>query len=480
MRSIVKVIRTIIFLLLVSDLYAQAPDTLWTRSYQEPNVQEAYAVCESKGGYVMVGNKISPGQNNYDVYLVKINTAGLVMWTATWGGNLSESGSSIRATLDNGLIITGERETSYAVTYIFLLKTDGQGVYQWSRTYERGYGCQVRQTRDGGYVIAGRQYTDGGNMLIIKTDTEGYVEWSSNIHNSNGDWSPGVCEVREGGYVLVGNKEDEFGAGAPGWLIRINENGDSLWSREYTRGEYSTACQFDAVEETPDGGFIMAGRSLQGTPPWGWDVYLVKTNTLGDTVWTRTFGGSDWDSAISVECTFDGGFFVGAFTFSFGPDVGFYFIKTDSLGNLLWQYTACTADYNWGMGAIQCQDGGYLMVGPQYISEINSMDIFAVKLAPDQVNVEDDQYPSNYFSIQNYPNPFNAKTTISYSLPQGGPVTLSIYNIMGQKVATLVDGIEDAGEHRVVWNAKDVSSGVYFGRMESRDKNQSIRIILLR
>ncbi len=93
---------------------------------------------------------------------------------------------------------------------------------------------------------------------------------------------------------------------------------------------------------------------------------------------------------------------------------------------------------------------------------------------------ESEEVPERFALLQNYPNPFNAQTTISYSLPEPGPVTLSIYNIMGQKVATLVDGVQQAGEHKVVWDAREVASGVYFKRLEYGNKDETIRMVLLK
>jgi hypothetical protein len=94
--------------------------------------------------------------------------------------------------------------------------------------------------------------------------------------------------------------------------------------------------------------------------------------------------------------------------------------------------------------------------------------------------VNDETIPIEFRLDQNYPNPFNAQTTISYSLSQDCPVTLSIYNIMGQKVATLFDGVQQAGEHKMVWDAGDVTSGVYFYRIVTDYDNQTARMILLR
>ncbi len=93
---------------------------------------------------------------------------------------------------------------------------------------------------------------------------------------------------------------------------------------------------------------------------------------------------------------------------------------------------------------------------------------------------EPDKLPEKFALLQNYPNPFNAQTTISYSLPEPGPVMLSIYNIMGQKVATLVDGMQQAGEHKVVWNAGTFTSGIYFCRVKAKNYDLSTKMILLR
>jgi len=99
------------------------------------------------------------------------------------------------------------------------------------------------------------------------------------------------------------------------------------------------------------------------------------------------------------------------------------------------------------------------------------------------VGVDDGESPSrpeNLSLSQNHPNPFNSSTTISYTLPEKGPVTLSIYNLLGQKVATLFDGVQQAGEHKLMWDATGTPSGVYFARLEVAEKRQIVRMVLLK
>lgn len=88
--------------------------------------------------------------------------------------------------------------------------------------------------------------------------------------------------------------------------------------------------------------------------------------------------------------------------------------------------------------------------------------------------------PFSFSLSQNYPNPFNASTSISYSLSKSGAVNFSIYNLLGQKVATLSDGRQNAGEHTIIWNAKDFPSGLYFARLESDGDIKNIKMILLK
>jgi len=82
--------------------------------------------------------------------------------------------------------------------------------------------------------------------------------------------------------------------------------------------------------------------------------------------------------------------------------------------------------------------------------------------------------------LQNYPNPFNASTTLSYMLPQPVPVTISIYNLLGQRAATIFDGDQQAGQHRIIWDATNFPSGIYFARLEAGEYSRSIKMVLLK
>jgi hypothetical protein len=93
---------------------------------------------------------------------------------------------------------------------------------------------------------------------------------------------------------------------------------------------------------------------------------------------------------------------------------------------------------------------------------------------------ESGNLPKDFNLSQNYPNPFNGRTTINYFLKDKAEITLSVYNITGQKVATLFEGMQETGEHQIIWDAKNVSSGIYFARLETSGKGRNIRMTLIK
>ncbi len=121
-------------------------------------------------------------------------------------------------------------------------------------------------------------------------------------------------------------------------------------------------------------------------------------------------------------------------------------------------------DCNWGLG-----------------TEISDMGAYGGEGIPTAILDENNPFiPSSFLLHQNYPNPFNATTVIRYSLPEAGFATVSIYNLLGQRVAALYEGNQEAGEHTITWDALDSPSGIYFARLEAAGQNKTIKIVLLK
>lgn len=321
-------------------------DTLWTSYPSGFMGGAAYSVAEtSDGGYILAGYQAATDDGKYHLALVKISSTGEEIWARLDGywfphDSTGGIGLSVDETSDGGYILTGYRKPFIfgEITDLWLIKTDSAGELEWSKTHgaeNPDWGECVHQTSDGGYIIAGYTSTDWSYM-VLKTDENGDTLWTSGMP----DWWYGqaysVCPTSDGGYMAAGYVFPFEDGKHHLYLLKMNSSGDTLWSRmdmgwlsEYGGGE--ARC----VQETSDGGFIVAGYTAEWHDEID-DLWLVKTDPSGDTLWTRIYGGADEDMGNCVNQTADGGYIVTGATRSFGA-VGYdlWLLRTDANGDTL-------------------------------------------------------------------------------------------------------------------------------------------------
>jgi len=255
------------------------------------------------------------------------------LWSQSYGGTEDDLASSLVATSDGGYIMTGYTGSFGAGgTDVWLVKTDENGDVEWSQTYggaQNDRGESVQQTSDGGYLIAGEK---SGDFWLIKTDSNGYVTWNKTYGGNGGDHGVSLIQTSDGGYAIAGYTSS-FGAGDnDGWLVKTNPGGDMKWNYTYGGSESDI---FWAVQQTVDGGYIMAGNTRSfGIGVFGISSgWLVKTDGDGNLLWNRTYGGEVADGARSVVETSDGGYVFAGLTSSIGAgNSDFWLVKTDAQG----------------------------------------------------------------------------------------------------------------------------------------------------
>ncbi len=320
-------------------------DTLWTKTYG--GVSNDYinsAQQTTDGGFIIAGNTTSFGAGNGDIYLIKTDVNGDIVWTKTYGGTNIDNGFNVQQTADGGYIVAGNTTSFGAGAYdIFLVKTATNGDLVWSKTYG-GVGMDfanyVQQTSDGGYIITGQTNSTGAgatDVFLIKTAANGDTSWVKTYGGAMLDVGYSVQQTIEGGYIITGYTQS-FGAGSYDvYLIKTNATGDILWTKAYGTNGTDVAI---SGQQTGDGGYIITGQTnCCGTGDY--DNYVVKTTADGDTLWTKAYGGpndgvdgpnDEW--GYSIMQTSDGGYIIGGGTHSFGSDsTDFYLVKTDNLGN---------------------------------------------------------------------------------------------------------------------------------------------------
>jgi regulation of enolase protein 1 (concanavalin A-like superfamily) len=238
---------------------------------------------------------------------------------------------------------------------------------QWQKTFggsDWDYGQSVQQTSDGGFIIAGSTQSFGAgsdDVYLIKTDPYGNFLWQNTFGGSHEDFGSSVQQTSDGGFIIAGYT-DSFGVvgDCDVYLIKTDPNGDNQWEKTFGGNDNDYG---RLVQQTSDGGFIIAG----GTSSFGagsGDVYLIKTDPYGNFLWQKTFGGYGNDESFSAQQTSDGGFIIAGETSSFGAGYSYvYLIKTDPNGSLLWQKTFGGSSWDYGESVQQTSDGGFIVAG---------------------------------------------------------------------------------------------------------------------
>jgi hypothetical protein len=205
-----------------------------------------------------------------------------------------------------------------------------------------------------------------------------------------------------------------------------------------------------------------------------------------DTLWTKTYGGENQELGYSVQQTTDGGYIITGHTMSFGAggqDV--WLVKTDASGDTLWTKAIGGSAQDEGHSVQQTTDGGYVVAGSFWWTRTispNSEDVWLIKTAPGATNVQKEETitVSDYSLSQNYPNPFNPSTTIDFNLPKTGNVTLKVFSILGEEVTTLVSDRLSSGSYSFEWDASNLASGVYLYRLEAEGYVETKKMIMMK
>jgi len=348
----------------------------WNHTFGGVSYDEGYSVQQtSDGGYIIIGATLSFGAGNWDVWLIKTNSSGSEQWNRTFGGSGYDRGSSVQQTNDGGYIIGGATYSYGSGDFdVWLIKTDSVGNEEWNSTFGGSsvdWGYSIKQTNDSGYIISG--YTDSygagdSDVWLIKTDSGGNEVWNFTFGGIDFDRGFSVQQTREEGYIITGYtvSYDIDPTACDIWLIKTDVNGIEEWNRTF--GGTGVSNKFDmgySVQQTTDGGYIITGDSEIYYVAKS-DIWLIKTDSMGNEKWNRTFGGSGSDRGRSVQQTRDGGYIITGWAWSYSvtnPDI--WVIKTNSSGKEDWNFTYGYGENSgeWGYSVQQTTDDGYIIVG---------------------------------------------------------------------------------------------------------------------
>ncbi len=483
----------LISLIIISSGAAQAQNLIWSTNAGGSLNEMAYSGLQARdGNFLIAGSTFSYGAGEFDIYLLKLDAAGGTIWTKTFGGTSTEYGNDIQAAPDGGYVIVGSTKSfGSGKKDVYLLKMDSMGILQWSKTYggpEDDEGWSVQATKDSGYIICGTTSSFGagyGDLYLIKTDIDGDTVWTRTFGGTGGESGTAVKEIPGGGFLAIGST-GSFGVGYSSiYAVRVNAAGDSLWAKTYGGDKADFGY---SLAPTLDGGFVIAGSTNSFGAGYS-DAYLIKIDTAGQVVWQQTYGGARDDHVYSVCASLDGGLILTGTTESFGAAMlDVYVIKTDPFGNMIWNRNYGGAKSDYGRHIFQSSERDYFIVGYTYSFSPSGTDIYLAKIKGDATPVDDPfgrNLPSGFALNQNYPNPFNLNTIIEYSLPRRASLSITIYNILGQKVKEWQFTNLPAGNHSISWDGTDLrgevsGSGLYLYRLQADNFAETRKMVLLK
>jgi hypothetical protein len=394
---------SIVTLLSVTFSIAQ-PTVQWQKSVGGTGNDYAESIQQTNdGGYIVVGisysndGDVSGNQGASDCWVVKLNAFGTIEWEKSMGGSGDDNARLIQQTNDGGYIFIGPSDSNdgdvsgnHGNLDYWAVKLTSTGVIEWQKSlggtgYE--YAQYIQQTSDGGYIAAGSSFSNDGDVSgnhggfdcwVVKLNNEGTIVWQKSLGGLSNDEAESIQQTNDGGFILAGHSDSNDGdvsgnhGGPDYWVVKLSSIGTIEWQKSLGG---SGSDQAKSVQQTNDGGFIVAGYTSSNdgdvSVNYGYlDFWVVKLNSLGTIEWQKTLGGSDFDLAQSIQQTNDGEYIVAGYSYSNDVDVqssqgnqDFWVVKLSSIGTIEWEKSLGGSGLENASSIQQTNEGGFIVAG---------------------------------------------------------------------------------------------------------------------
>ncbi|MCX6641508.1 MAG: T9SS type A sorting domain-containing protein [bacterium] len=477
-------------------------DSVWMQYYGGPSNEDFQSVVQiNDGGFICAGSSNSTG--NQQTYLVRLDANGNTVWTRYYGDANQQTATCIIPTSDGNFMVGGYTLIPSPYGYSpFLLKVNASGDSLWQGTYPSANAqiMDLKQTTDGGYVMALMKFVSWQfDAAGMKVDANGVQQWVTSLGGQQFD---SVIQSADGNYVFVGNYSTMAPPQAT-YMAKLSATGTQIWTLQL---EMCTSLEWgQTVVQLPAGNFVIAGTDVIGgvsnqmylvkfapeavptldvniiavNPPivipanGGSFQYNLNVHNLGTvpatfSVWTKIRSGSTYYPGFGPATrTLPGGANptrtltqTVAATIPAGTDYYIAYIGT---------YPSTIVDSSYfTFRKTAVVDGG------PWITESKLYGDFFEEYAVETV------IPDVYILGSASPNPFNPTTNIRYELREASYVNLAVFDISGKLIATLVDGMRQAGNQEVTFDASNLASGIYLYRISSGNFSTTGKMVLLK
>jgi len=365
----------------------------------------------------------------------------------------------------------------------YLIKVDAGGEEVWSRTYggaEDDEAWAVCPANDGGFLVAGRTESFGegeSDVYVLAIDASGDTLWTRTYGGAQGDVATACCRTSDGGYG-VGGFTGSVSANRDMWLLKLDAQGDSLWSA--CEGTSTDADWGWSLCPTTSGGIAVAGSGdTHGT--YFQQAYVACFDANGSPEWSEHYGlGTYYDYGWSICPLGEGGFLVaGATKDPLTRENDVTVLRLDAAGQELWSGSFGGTGSEWGAAVAEISPGNYMVAGQTESRGAGRFDTWLLRLHDPQAGSSPPSGELVPGCLRFEANPFHDRAVMRYALAEPMNVRLEIVDPSGRRLATLINGSRPAGEHRIAWNAREAEAGAYYGVLvagEGRSAAKAIRI----
>ena len=358
---------------------------LFAKTYGGTNTDWGHSIIQTQdGGFAVAGWTMSFGAGNYDFLVLKLSSTGTIQWARTLGGPDDDLACSIIQTSDGGLAVAGWTGIyASGPTDFVVLKLSSAGALLWTRIFggaSRDEAWDIIQTQDGGFAVAGMTESFGAgsaDFLVLKLTSTGTLSWARTYGGTGYDRTESMIQTIDGGYAVAGMTAS-YGAGSYDFLVlKLNPDGSQAWARTFGGAGEDQAY---SIVQTADTGFAVAGYAdISGVG--NYEFTVLKLNSTGNMQWTRLFGGANDDRTHSIINTQGGGLAVAGYTNTFGAgSYDFLVLKLFSTGTREWARTYGGTGYDRPESMIQTQDGGFAVMGATASYGAGSYDFLVLKV----------------------------------------------------------------------------------------------------
>ena len=370
------------------------------QTYGAHDTEIAYSLSISfDNHYFITGITKSFSNGTDEVYVLKIDNLGNIIFENYYGSKFQDRGMSIYNLEDGNFIITGESwngfDNEYGRENVFLLKIDDTGEIIWQKSLfqpHRDQGFCVKELSDNNLLIVGYTISYGlrGQLYIIKTNSEGEKIWERHFGTNGVDYGFDFVELQNNDLLILGNaggffnwvQNDYTTHDADIMLIRLDADGNEIWTKFWGEDEHDLARQ---IIQTPDNEFFIIG-STQTNSAGSFDILLLKIDEQGDEIWSKTYGEQSFDYGQSIAITNDNQYLYIAAVVDTQDETAqtdIFVLKTDLLGNEIWSHiiTKDGADNCFSIKALD--DGGCIVAGNTTNKNDNNQDIILLKFGAD-------------------------------------------------------------------------------------------------